>query len=429
MHAQAGVRGGAAVRRCGGPGVGAPVRRRYGAAVPADDARGADLVVLADDRTGALETAGACADAGCGPVEVRTPGSGRGPRPDAGGVVVVDLGSRHEAAGVAAERARSADGGVSARVAHKIDSTLRGNWAAELVARAAGGRRVVLVPAFPRAGRTCVGGVVLEDGRPVHEGGAGSDPLSPVRSSRPAEHLRRAGASEVAELPGPHELRAWLASGGGRLAVVDAQRDDELREVGETWAAAGGVVLAGTAAAVAAGAAACAGGRPVTPAPALVGPALVVVGSLHPRARAQVEALRARGGGRAILGVSDVEAAARRLAGGCSVVIVTEAPDRHDVDAAAALAAATSLARVTDALVARRAPPTLLVIGGDTAAAVLGDEPRVVGGTVSTGLAWSRLARGDGPLVLTRAGGFGDDGALSRLLADLVVGASRAAQA
>jgi uncharacterized protein YgbK (DUF1537 family) len=59
---------------------------------------------------------------------------------------------------------------------------------------------------------------------------------------------------------------------------------------------------------------------------------------------------------------------------------------------------------------------TLLVIGGDTAAAVLGDEPRLVGGTVAPGMPWSLDADGGGPLVITKAGGFGDPDALARLL-------------
>ena len=55
-------------------------------------------------------------------------------------------------ADMAATRAVSVDSIDAARYAHKIDSTLRGNWASELVARhAATGHPVLVVPAYPGA--------------------------------------------------------------------------------------------------------------------------------------------------------------------------------------------------------------------------------------------------------------------------------------
>ena len=59
----------------------------------------------------------------------------------------------------------------------------------------------------------------------------------------------------------------------------------------------------------------------------------------------------------------------------------------------------------------------LVVLGGDTAAAVLGDEPMVVGGTLAPGVPWSQRADGSGPLVITKAGGFGHRTTLVDLLA------------
>jgi uncharacterized protein YgbK (DUF1537 family) len=127
--------------------------------------------------------------------------------------VVVDLGSRHLSPGEARERAAALSSGP--RIGHKIDSTLRGNWADELVARAEQ-RPVLLVPALPEFGRVCSGGEVLEHGRPVHEGAAGTDVRRRVTSSRPAVHLRAVGAASV------HELTAIDA--GGRLAGGPGRR-------------------------------------------------------------------------------------------------------------------------------------------------------------------------------------------------------------
>ena len=59
---------------------------------------------------------------------------------------------------------------------------------------------------------------------------------------------------------------------------------------------------------------------------------------------------------------------------------------------------------------------TLVIIGGDTAAALLGDAPRRVHGTVLPGLPWSLDEHDGGPVVVTKAGGFGDEHTLVRLL-------------
>src|SRR4051812_9287183 len=107
------------------------------------------LHAAADDRTGALELAAALADRGVGggsgvPVSV-WPNVADDP------VSVVDLDSRHVAPHEAGLRAASLM--IVGPSAHKIDSTLRGNWAHELVARQrASGLPVLLIPALPVLG-------------------------------------------------------------------------------------------------------------------------------------------------------------------------------------------------------------------------------------------------------------------------------------
>jgi uncharacterized protein YgbK (DUF1537 family) len=78
---------------------------------------------------------------------------------------------------------------------------------------------------------------------------------------------------------------------------------------------------------------------------------------------------------------------------------------------------AAELAAASRELLATTCIGTLVVVGGDTAAAVLGDAPMVVGGTLAPGVPWSRRADGRGPLVVTKAGGFGQPAALVDLLA------------
>ncbi len=368
-----------------------------------------DLLVLADDRTGALETAGACSDAGWGGVSVVVAPD---VPPVGARVAVVDIGSRHldamdgAAAAVAAARACT-----SRSTAHKIDSTLRGNWAAEVVARqAATGGRVLVVAAFPAVGRTCVGGIVHVDGAPLAIGDHTDARRGPA-SNRPADLLIAAGAAAVAPLTGAAEVAAWASlADSPRFAVCDVATNGDLTAVGRAWGQLDGVLLAGTAGAIGAGAAALATAPIASAAVPLVPPVLVVCGSLHPTARRQVAAL----GGLAQIVVPEPDgdvgslAAALRADG---LVVLQTPPASGSVGGHAA----ADLARTVHRLVEVADVRTIVIIGGDTAAAVLGVEPVIVGGTVAPGMPWGRWVSG-GPLLVTKAGGFGDDHTLVRLL-------------
>jgi D-threonate/D-erythronate kinase len=226
-----------------------------------------DLLVAADDRTGALETAGACADAGLRTVVA--PVSLTAMNEDFR-CVVLDLGSRHLDPASAAAVAAAIEARTAGYSAHKIDSTLRGNWAHELVARQrAGNRRVLVVPAFPAVGRTCVGGVVFADEQRVSDGPAGRDARAPVSSSRPAALLHAAGRAAAVELAESEHVRAWLAGEGPAFAVGDASTDADLERVAALWHAHPDVLLAGTAATIgaAAGIIAGIGASPRSPRP------------------------------------------------------------------------------------------------------------------------------------------------------------------
>ncbi len=359
------------------------------------------LAIAADDRTGALEVAGECADRGAGPVLVTVLGRDhRESVPRA--CTVVDLGSRHLELGEAAARAAQADVGGGGHRAHKIDSLLRGNWAAELVARhRASGRRILIVAALPAMGRICRGGIVRVDGVPLADLPLDARGGDAPPSSRPADHLTAAGVTDVVELRSAADLPGWHSA----FAVVDAGSTDELAAIGAAWCAlADEVVLAGTAAAIAAAVGMTE--APPAPPPVGTGEILVVCGSLHPRARAQLDRL-AQERMEAVTVVASPEPAARP-------VIETEA-----------LAAASRLAGYTRRLIDSTRPAAVVVIGGDTAAALLGDGPRIVGGTVVPGAPWSRPLDGRGPLVVTRAGSFGVGDALVELIARLRGGGSR----
>jgi uncharacterized protein YgbK (DUF1537 family) len=317
-------------------------------------------------------------------------------------VTVVDLGSRHLSPPAAAERAAGLPTGVP--VAHKIDSTLRGNWARELVARHITTRLpVMLLPALPALGRLCVDGVVLKGGRPVHE--AGSDARQTIVNSRPAEHLRATGALDVVELATQADLAAWLAAPRG-YAVVDARSDADLEQLVAMWPP-GEVLLAGTSAAIAA----AAGGAPVQTARRISGPALVVCGSANPVARAQLAALA----GSSTTIAKDAASALGALAARRDTILATPVPGGPIDHARADAEAARLAAQVSEVALKAAGLALIVVIGGDTAAMVLGNAPVQVLGSVAPGTAWLVSPRYRVPVV-TRAGGFGDERALADLL-------------
>ncbi|MEO5898640.1 MAG: four-carbon acid sugar kinase family protein [Ilumatobacteraceae bacterium] len=359
-----------------------------------------EWLVVADDRTGALEVAGElAASLGPVPVAVRDLSGGHSYR-----AMVVDLESRHLAPHHAADLAAQHATAVPARRhGHKIDSLLRGNWAHELVAvQRATGQRVLVVPAFPAVGRTCRGGVVHVEGEPS----TAADVRAGVPSARAAEHLAAAGAADVVELGRAADVATWTTS----FAVCDAVTDADLIAIGVTWSAMENVCFAGTAGSIAAAAAAAARSAhvsrsvewpPMRASIEIVAPVLVVCGSRHPTALAQLDALAARD-----IRSRDVE------------VLQSPVPTGLRISGSDAERVAVALGAATRQRLAAGGIGTVVIIGGDTAAAVLGDTRMLVGGTVAPGMPWSRRADGSGPLVVTKAGGFGHPTTLVELLLD-----------
>lgn len=313
--------------------------------------------VAADDRTGAFESAAELARSGA-PVTVTVGVADHEPG-------VVDLGTR--ACTVDEAIARVAAVASAEWMAHKIDSTLRGHWAHELRARhAATGRRVLVVPAWPAMGRTCIGGVVHVQG----------DAFASVQAALPEADL----------LPGVAALDDWL-TGEGLFGTVDVADDHDLAAVAAELARHD-VLIAGPAGAIGVVFAARFGDAERASPPRLALPALVVCGSATAVSRAQVARLQQVR--------PDVDVL---------VAPVADGELRADVSLALADTARERLDGVA----------TLVVIGGDTAAALLGDEPRRVHGTVLPGLPWSLDEHDGGPVVVTKAGGFGAPDTLVRL--------------
>jgi uncharacterized protein YgbK (DUF1537 family) len=339
----------------------------------------ASLVVTADDSTGATEAGAACADAGWA-VEVVPFGVAA----TSADCVVVDLRSRHVAPGLARRRMRAVT--TAARRVHKIDSTLRGNWADELSALVEAGRRIVLIPSHPPAGRVCVGGVVLVDGAPVAESEHGNDPRLPVRSSRPSDTL------PAVELAGSEALAAWLSESGGPIAIVDARTLDDIDRLVAVALNDDDVVVAGSASVVGAVARACSTTTAPRhlPDPLLPAPVVAVCASLHPASRAQMAALADAG-----------------------VVVVVSSDVRGGDPEAIATEVAARAHRQVSAVGAR----SVILVGGDTAAAFIGDAVVRVLGSIDVGISLGEAdIRGRLLRLASKPGGFGTANTLVDLM-------------
>ena len=346
-----------------------------------------ELLITADDRTGALETGGACADLGFQVRLTTTPDA----RDDC---AVVDLDSRHCEAQEAARRIGEAHRLDARFRCHKMDSGLRGNWAHEVASLIVLGRRVGILASFPDAGRRCDDGTVYIRDVPVAESPFGRDPRNRLVSSRPVDYLCSAGCED--------------ALADGRLVVLDANDDGELHAAAARCREEDRM-LVGTTGGVGAYVATLRAGHRTDLAP-LPRPALIVCGSLHPLSRSQISRLECLTVGPDD-GPTKAVAALRR---GEDVVLATELTSATITDAAAE-SMASAVAATSWAWIAASGTPALIIVGGDTAAAILGSRTLHVLGSADTAVPLCQTQ--DRRLtVVTKGGGIGEEDSLARLL-------------
>jgi uncharacterized protein YgbK (DUF1537 family) len=374
------------------------------------------VLLVADDLSGAADSAAALADRAR--TAVALDADAEWPRTT---VVAVDTDSRYLPGPRAGERAAAAvrRAGPHTLVYKKIDSTLRGNIGPETAAclaalreRAGAGAPppvAVVAPAFPATGRTVVGGRVLLHGRPVEAAHPSRVPLTRQLHAAGLRVAHRPAAGLTDALP--------RLIGDVDAVVVDSETDDDLAAVVRACLASP-VLLVGSGGLAhhLTGFPAVPGGEPAGPPPR---PALVCVGSRSDVARAQCETLLAATGTFAVpvtaggTGAAAVHETAAALRAGHDVVV---RPDPTEpVDPARAPVMARALA--TAALAGLQAAGTLVATGGETARAVLraaGVRSLTVLGEREPGVVEMRTDAG--LRVITKAGSFGDDGVLLRLL-------------
>jgi uncharacterized protein YgbK (DUF1537 family) len=364
------------------------------------------LRLLADDLTGALDAAAPFASATT-PVTVHwLPEDEAGAAARSGdwpeGDVAISSTSRHLPAVAAVARvdrlARGLAGGTPAF--KKIDSLLRGNTAAEIIAAHRGGgfAATLVAPAFPAQGR------LVREGRLRVRDGAG------------------------AEQDGP-DLAALLGAAGGdqTIRVCDAESEADLqhlvlshrRQARILWAGS-----AGLARALAGSDARCAVPQAST--------VLVVTGSRHHSTRAQIAAAVALLPDAAIRddGADQPEritgAVVDRLRTRWTTVLDASPPPMGKAEAASRMRAAFA------GLAAGQPPDLLVVSGGDTLIrllAALGCDRLLVHGEVAAGMPLSRIEGGPwrGTRLISKSGAFDDGGLIRSLIAPAARSTARSA--
>lgn len=438
-------------------------------------------LVVADDLTGANDTGQQFAAGGLETVVVPARSSRRQGTDGHGDadVLVVDTESRTLDPGTAAASVRDAVGEASAeRVYKKVDSTLRGNLAAEIDAAldASAAPIALVAPAFPTGGRVTVDGRHLVDETPVSEAPAVQERENPPQEAdvtkllsnadHPVVHVAAETVERGTEAVADRLEEITRRHPEGALVVCDATTQDHL----STLAVAGGrlaeeplyVGSAGLAAAIggfhrSAGAASAADATTArTAATGGSGRVLGVVGSTN---RRTFDQLRQVPDG--VLVKLDVERAIEDPTD-AGEDLATRARDRLRADELAVVASATSPADVTAAVDAgaergldsadvRDRILTALTAAVDSLWAD-GDAPVdavfASGGTVATsvfdvlaidaieldatpvepGIPLGTATDRDGGeiAVVTKAGGFGTDETIVNCLATLGANVERA---
>ena len=407
------------------------------------------MLILADDLTGAADCGLACTEAGLETLVLLDPqGTVSGAE-----ALAVDLDSRGLQAVDAYAVTRSAAEWLLAPGTlfyKKIDSTLRGNPAAEIAAAcdavAAGphGRALALVaPAFPATGRITRGGRVLIHGVRLEltetwrrEGQGDPDLAAMLRTAGLTNRTVSLQTIRSGKLP---DLLRKAAAGGVGALVCDAETNADLaciaaagRTLGPAVVWAGSAGLARHLGALAAQDVGDQHGRSARAATRRRGPVVAVVGSMAAVAHAQAAALArlprhaavAVTPGTLLAGPASPrwQAAERSLdaalgvVGDHGIVVLSIGVEPAGDDAPG---------RLLSAVLARLAAPhmgrsgALIATGGETARAVLGltgvSGLRLVG-EIEPGVPLAMAAGLPGtPLpVVTKAGAFGDEFTLIR---------------
>ena len=411
--------------------------------------------IFADDLTGALDAAAPFAARGfstvVSPTEELPVGANRAE------VISVNLGTRHLSSSEIFSRTSqtvSTLAGLGVKVLlNKVDSTLRGSPGVELVAalKTLEGEHAVLCSAYPQNGRTIEEGILRVRGIPVADTDVGQDQLSPLSSSRVDEIVT--ASLERAGIAGQVHVRG---AGGGAavtdllpvLITLDATNKNDLLALAERLVKSPSTALVAGSAGLSVALADILDAdrfhhrKPSEVTGKLGRNVLIVTASQRQIVDTQVQLLGSQmdivhaelSVDEALVGVTD-ESIERMIDVAQRVGIVvlrlgtlsteSELTTRYLQSMAKTIVGniGAAVRKITD--VAK--PDTLVVIGGDTASGVLeacGVTSLKLRGELQPGTVSGVPADGTiaDTLLITRAGGFGNENSLFELLTLLEFG-------
>jgi len=396
------------------------------------------ILIIADDLTGAADCAIGFARSGTR--SVVTLGGEPGIVADSIGALAVDTDTRRLSADVAAERVVSVHAwmGGGRRLYKKIDSTLRGNWAAEVAALQRVAGTAIVAPAHPDTGRT------VRDGH-VHVHG---ERLESTQIWKLEHAHRRAGIADQLDAVGlasdavdadalqdrPADLArriGTLVADGVQAIVVSAGTRQALRALAmATGSGAGNSFWVGS------GGLSCEiaalhsrpGGAGASPKPSVSGPILILVGSLSQVSERQCARFRLGSAVKELVLIPEVLRAGPRhpdwdvlrekvgalLRKQTDLLVRIGRDDRFDPAEGALLAA--SMAKLIGPHLARAGG--VIATGGETARAMLveaGIDSLEVLCEVEAGVVVANPCFSDhrpAPRIVTKAGAFGSEHAL-----------------
>lgn len=400
------------------------------------------LLILADDLTGALDSGVQPAQAGLKTlITYEASYDILQKHPDVQ-VFVIDAETRHMSPEGAYQKTYELAAQARCQgfeiIYKKSDSTLRGNIGGELAALldAVNGKRLFFAPAYPRLNRTTVGGIQYVDGVPLARTVYAKDPLNPVTKSAVKEII-----AEQTDIPVISTAKDGLSRAicradnpaGREIVVIDAENDEDLRQIGRRLAGGKNLLLAGSSGF----SATLPGflGRAKVKQEEKMAPrrALVLCGSLNESSLEQVR--RAADTGILLLTLSpdqlrkdDINSAAgeqflRRLSRlyeteNCVILQTGTKPASGGPDASLEIAGAVG--QLAGQVIEKLALDMAVVFGGDTLLGVAGAlkgsviEPQkeILPGVVQSVLTWEGKTLG----LVSKAGGFGGPDTLIQIL-------------
>ena len=250
-------------------------------------------------------------------------------------------------------------------------------------------RPIVYIPAYPALGRTVREGILFVDGTPVAETEFGKDGRNAVRSSRVADLFP---ADLSVSIPDATALAAAIRDSSPRILICDAATDEDLAQIAVALReTAPRPCVASPAGFIPAWASLGEYRRQEPPAIPRARKWLVVCGSRHPQSRRQASLATALG----------------------LPVIQSSMDTMHSPELVA-----SDLASQAIGFIGKERPEAVLIMGGDTVWALwraMGVTALIPLPELLPGIA-ACVSPDNNLLFVTKAGGFGDDRLVERIL-------------